>query len=82
MLGSKAGHLRILARVQEAIPEVEVLQHVIHVQIRFSLTRSSLLLVLQEATKHGEAVEHVGVGETVDIGGEPEGDQAQAVPQV
>jgi hypothetical protein len=23
--------------------------------------------IIQEATKHGEAVEHVGVGETVDI---------------
>jgi hypothetical protein len=40
------------------------------------------LLVIFEATKHGEAVEHVGVGEIVDIEGEHEGDQAQSVPQV
>jgi hypothetical protein len=41
--------------------------------------RSFLLLVILEASKHGEAVEHVGVGETVDIEGEQEGDQAQTV---
>ena len=75
-------HLRILARVWEASPEVEVLQHVEHVRILLNLIRSSLLLVILEAAKHGEAVEHVGVGEIVDIEGEQEGDQAQAVPQV
>jgi hypothetical protein len=41
-----------------------------------------LLLVILEAANHGEAVEHVGVGEIVDIEGEQEGDQAQAVPLV
>jgi len=82
VIGSKAGHPRILARVQEAIPEVEVLQRVIHLQILISWMKSSLLLVIQEATKHGEAVEHVGVGEIVEIEGEQEGDQTQAVPQV
>ena len=75
-------HRRILPRVREAIPEVEVLQHVHHVQILFSLTKSSWLLVIREATNHGEAVEHVGVGEIVDIEGELEGDQAQAVPRI
>jgi hypothetical protein len=33
-----------------------------------------LLLDILEATNHGEAVEHVGVGEIVDIEGEQEGD--------
>jgi hypothetical protein len=55
---------------------VEVLQHVPHVQTLFNLTESSWLLVIQEA------VEHVGVGETVDMEGEQEGDEAQAVPQM
>jgi hypothetical protein len=82
VLGSKALHLRILERVREARPEVEALQHVPHVQILFGLTKSSLQLAIQEATKHVEAVEHVGVGETVDIEGEQEGDQAQAVPPI
>jgi len=35
--------------------------------------RNFLLLVILEADKHGEAVEHVGVEETVDIEGEQEG---------
>lgn len=82
MHGSKAMHRRILARVQEAIPEVEVLRHVPHVEILFSSTKSSLLLVIPEATNHGEAVEHVGVGEIVDIEGEVEGVQAQVVPRI
>jgi len=69
-------HRRILSRVRQAIPEVEVLQHVPHVQTLFNLTESSWLLVIQEA------VEHVGVGETVDMEGEQEGDEAQAVPQM
>ena len=82
VLGSKAMHLRILARVWEASPEVEVLQHVEHAPILLNLIRSFLLLVILEAANHGEAVEHVGVGEIVDIEGEQEGDQAQAVPQI
>ena len=53
-----------------SIPEVKVLQHVIHVRILFNLMSSSLLLVILEATKHGEAVGHVGVREIVDIEGE------------
>jgi hypothetical protein len=75
-------HRRILVRVREAIPEVEVLQDVPPVQILLRLTKSSWLLVIHEATKHGKAVDHVGVGETVDIEGQQEGDQAQAVPQI
>ena len=70
MLGSKAMHQQILARIWEASPEVEVLQHVEHVQILLNLMRSFLVLVILEAAKHGEAVEHVGIGETVDIEGE------------
>jgi hypothetical protein len=58
------------------------MQHVEHVQILLNLMRSFLLLVNLEAAKHGEAVEHVGVRETVDIEGKQEGNQAQAVPQV
>jgi hypothetical protein len=75
-------HQRILARVWEANPEVEVLEHVEHVQILLNLIKNFLLLVILEAAKHGEAVEHVGVEETVDIEGEHEGDQTQAIPQV
>jgi hypothetical protein len=70
MLGSKAMHLQILARVWEASPEVEVLQHIEHVEILLNLIRSFLLLVILEAVNHGEAMEHVGVGEIVDIEGE------------
>jgi hypothetical protein len=40
------------------------------------------LLVILEAAKHGEAVEHVGVRETMDIEGEQERDQTQEVPQL
>ena len=40
MFGSKAMHLRILARVWEASPEVEVLQHVEHVEILLNLIMS------------------------------------------
>ena len=82
VLGSKAMHLRILARAWQTNPEVEVLQHVEHALILLNLIRSFLLLVILEAANHGEAVEHVGVRELVDIEGEHEGDQAQAVPLV
>ena len=48
----------------------------------FDLIRSSLFLVTLEATNHRKAVEHEAIEEIVEIEGEHEGNQVQAVPLV
>ena len=62
-----------LSTVWEGSPEMEVLHHIYHVEILLNLIRSFLLLVILDTTNHWKVVEHVGVGEIVDIEGEQEG---------
>ena len=80
MLGSKAMHLAILAKVWEASRQVEAHQFGEQVERLLVLIKSSLLLVTLEAVNHGEAVEDVVVMEIVEIEGEQKGDQVQVVP--
>ena len=79
MLGSKAMHLAILAEVWEASPRVESHQFGERVERLLDLLKRSLLLVTLEAADHGEAMEHVAIKEIVEIEGEHDGDQVQAV---